>query len=313
MVTVASNIVVAQLETASEIAKVDYGEFATQIIDEVKKRGLTDVAATLQENKQVLEAWLTLDSEDTSKGLHEMLQKEVTAWTFGFDVVKKTDTQYKNLATIIEWAVSNTISLSELENILLGVAHYYDGSVQYLTEERVKKIFGDKYWGFIKECGELYENNQEIVEINGVKEVQYYTGGASLIWSEAKNDSTRAKVNKRYYWSVVLNDLKVLKKAAVNQGSNSQEEMAELGARLIPDLATYFKDNAHSTEIRKGAVTGVGSVGNIQIQNMIMYSILVVQSLILFISYIKRLFYVILLAMMAPVVVVFDFFQKFGK
>ena len=46
---------------------------------------------------------------------------------------------------------------------------------------------------------------------------------------------------------------------------------------------------------------------------MIMYAILVAQSLILFIAYVKRLFYVILLAMMAPVVVVFDFFQKFGR
>ena len=71
--------------------------------------------------------------------------------------------------------------------------------------------------------------------------------------------------------------------------------------------------NSYSKKVRDDNISGVTNGDNIQIQNMIMYSILVGQSVILFISYIKRLFYVILLAMMAPVVVVFDFFKKFGK
>ena len=44
-----------------------------------------------------------------------------------------------------------------------------------------------------------------------------------------------------------------------------------------------------------------------------MYAILVAQSLILFISYIKRLFYVIVLGLMSPAVVAYDFFKRFGK
>lgn len=47
------------------------------------------------------------------------------------------------------------------------------------------------------------------------------------------------------------------------------------------------------------------------IQGALMYAILVAQSLIFFIAYAKRLFYVIILILVAPVVVVYDFFTKF--
>lgn len=78
----------------------------------------------------------------------------------------------------------------------------------------------------------------------------------------------------------------------------------------INNLAKYFKTYAYSTSI--------GNTASIvktepSISNQIMYAILVVQSIMLFVSYLKRLFYVMLLSMMAPFVVVMDFFQKFGK
>jgi len=49
------------------------------------------------------------------------------------------------------------------------------------------------------------------------------------------------------------------------------------------------------------------------IQGALLYAILVAQSLIFFISYAKRLFYVIILILMAPVIVVYDFFTKFSS
>lgn len=76
---------------------------------------------------------------------------------------------------------------------------------------------------------------------------------------------------------------------------------------IITNLASYFKDAAWSME--EGAWQPNKSV----IQNALMYAILVVQSLIFFIAYTKRLFYVVMLILMAPIVVVFDFFTKFGK
>lgn len=76
---------------------------------------------------------------------------------------------------------------------------------------------------------------------------------------------------------------------------------------VVTNLATYFKQTAYTT-------SATGWVANKSvIQNALMYAILVAQSLIFFIAYTKRLFYVIMLILMAPVVVVMDFFTKFSK
>ncbi len=94
---------------------------------------------------------------------------------------------------------------------------------------------------------------------------------------------------------------------------------------LISDLAGYFKYNTwvytlnnkniasidkETDEDLKDATKGIIKMDKAIIQNALLYAIIVVQSLILFIAYIKRMFYVIILAIMAPVVVVFDFFNK---
>lgn len=76
---------------------------------------------------------------------------------------------------------------------------------------------------------------------------------------------------------------------------------------IISNLAMYFKDTSFTT-------SETGWVANrAVVQNAIMYVLLVSYSLVFFISYTKRLFYVIMLILMAPIVVVFDFFMKFGK
>ena len=82
----------------------------------------------------------------------------------------------------------------------------------------------------------------------------------------------------------------------VNKGQSSTS--------LIANLAQYFKEVAWTT--------GENSwkTDKVVIQNALMYAILVVQSFIFLIAYIKRLFYVVILAMMAPAVVVYDFFNK---
>lgn len=117
-------------------------------------------------------------------------------------------------------------------------------------------------------------------------------------------------IKTTFYWSDVIDDMIVLKSAS---NTSSGEEIAGSGQhiRIISDLASYFRENSHE-KVRELA-TGTKDGKKIYIQNMIMYAVLVAQSLILFISYIKRLFYVIMLAMIAPIVVVVDFFQKFGK
>lgn len=76
---------------------------------------------------------------------------------------------------------------------------------------------------------------------------------------------------------------------------------------IIYNLASYFKETAF--EVSETGWKRNKSV----VQNAIMYVLLVSYSVVFFISYTKRLFYVIMLILMAPIVVVFDFFLKFGR
>ncbi len=118
---------------------------------------------------------------------------------------------------------------------------------------------------------------------------------------------------ENFYWTEVFDDLIELKSAS---DTNSGKYVSGSGKRprLLSDLATYFRNNAYEVKIDKYNQTGIAHDTNkAKVQNMLMYTILVMQSLVLFIAYIKRLFYVVILGMMGPIVVVFDFFQKFGK
>lgn len=87
--------------------------------------------------------------------------------------------------------------------------------------------------------------------------------------------------------------------------SHEEGEESMSSTSLIYNLASYFKTNSWG-------VAGGGGWGTTKVvlQNAIMYAILVVQSFIFLIAYIKRLFFVVILAMMAPAVVVYDFFNK---
>lgn len=102
----------------------------------------------------------------------------------------------------------------------------------------------------------------------------------------------------------VIADLREIVKIVKEESSGLERRVS-----FIDNLAKYFKRFSHETLIANNKLVK----GNPIIANQIMYAILVVQSIMLLIAYIKRLFYVLLLSMLAPLVVVVDFFQKFGK
>ncbi len=119
-----------------------------------------------------------------------------------------------------------------------------------------------------------------------------------------------------FAWSTVLNQLIQLKSYSPKAYKNQSGGDVNAGkiSHLITDLSAYFKTNAYERNMEdERLITAATKTGNIYPQNMLMFTILTVQSIILLIAYIKRLFYVVLLGLMAPVVVVFDFFQRFGK
>lgn len=80
--------------------------------------------------------------------------------------------------------------------------------------------------------------------------------------------------------------------------------------QIITDMATFFKESAWTYETDKdGNVTG-WTASKINYEGAFLYVIFFVQSLAFFIAYIKRFFYVVILALLAPAVILYDFFVK---
>lgn len=75
---------------------------------------------------------------------------------------------------------------------------------------------------------------------------------------------------------------------------------------FISDLGNYFKESAWYTDVENGG----WSPSEVSIVAAILYAMFVFQSLMFFIAYFKRLFYVVILAIIAPFVVIYDFFIK---
>lgn len=87
---------------------------------------------------------------------------------------------------------------------------------------------------------------------------------------------------------------------------------------IIANLGQFFKQSAYvytteevetGTGDKKEVVTG-WRASKVSVTGALLYAIFLFQSCMYFITYVKRLFFVIMLAMFGPLVVIYDFFMK---
>lgn len=97
-------------------------------------------------------------------------------------------------------------------------------------------------------------------------------------------------------------------KTAVNTSAND----------IIANLGAFFKQSAYvyTTETKttdeggeKTKITG-WRASKLSVTGALLYGIFIFQSCMYLIMYVKRLFYVIMLSMFGPIVVIYDFFMK---
>lgn len=75
-------------------------------------------------------------------------------------------------------------------------------------------------------------------------------------------------------------------------------------------MGEYFKQAAWTYEKdEEGVMTG-WSPSQLSLQGALMYAIFIVQSMLYFFAYIKRFFFVTILALLAPAIVIYDFLGK---
>lgn len=90
----------------------------------------------------------------------------------------------------------------------------------------------------------------------------------------------------------------------VDLGSNNPSKSSNVITAPISKLANFFKYSSYNVGENSIKAKNVNPVF------CFLYTIFVFQSLLYFFSYIKRFFYIIVLAIMAPIVVVYDFVSK---
>lgn len=182
-------------------------------------------------------------------------------------------------------------------------SHYYDGLVvdaesatlkKKGSERQVTRLFVDAYSLTHKIS---FDENGNKSSSDAMLGYTFYKAQLNIYDSLSNSERTTENYNKTRHqlYTIFCN---IVEQYVLNESSD---------VSVIYNLATYFKETSFST-----SETG-WKASKAVVQNAIMYVLLVCYSLVFFISYTKRLFYVIMLILMAPIVVVFDFFLKFGK
>lgn len=75
---------------------------------------------------------------------------------------------------------------------------------------------------------------------------------------------------------------------------------------FLSEMGEYFKNTAYYVDLENGE----WAPDTINVISAVLYAIFVIQSLIIFIAYIKRFFFVVILSMFGPIVVIADYVSK---
>lgn len=105
---------------------------------------------------------------------------------------------------------------------------------------------------------------------------------------------------------------------AIYDAALGQSSLSSSAQDIIANLGAFFKKSAYvyKTETttdengdEKEVVTG-WRASEVSVTGALLYGIFIFQSLVYLIMYVKRLFYVMMLSMFGPIVVIYDFFIK---
>ena len=95
-----------------------------------------------------------------------------------------------------------------------------------------------------------------------------------------------------------------------NNMNNSTTTAATSDSPLV-SMGENFKNSAIPDEFKESGFIGkLNNLDKINVTEAILYTVLVIQSLMFLFAYLKRFFYVVILGVISPFVVVYDFLTK---
>lgn len=352
LVKVASDMASDAIASAGTVVQIQASETAKELIDSVKSWDSTK-GTYLEQHQSIVTKWISLPSKDSGKGIHNIMKNEDISWDRAisdndqknnlYEAIKwvintcpdvatlkkiRSRTFYGQVsgtseASMLLQADYNTLKLASLKANLLpsGNADIINTATKDYSAGKSSNVCDDSHVG--EDIYATKSNGDKGDWLTDTTKIEAFgiTCGSpfSVVYSGTNYAGGIIKTaadNWNFY--SVISDLIALKQQAVNEaalaspGGGAAPGASTSGA-IITELATYFKETSFDMELRGTDITGTKDSDNVNLSNAIMYAILVAQSLILFIAYIKRLFYVVILGLISPAVVAYDFFKRFGK
>lgn len=149
-------------------------------------------------------------------------------------------------------------------------------------------------------------------------------GGVSTLGFSNFMSGTLNSIEENQIYNILINNENVKKNFARNRVKvDSWIISGATGVKssttdIIANLGQFFKQSAYvytTEEVQTGSgdkkevVTG-WRASKVSVTGALLYAIFLFQSCMYFITYVKRLFFVIMLSMFGPIVVIYDFFMK---
>lgn len=127
--------------------------------------------------------------------------------------------------------------------------------------------------------------------------------------SELENSVSKAAIQEMVNTRLKVDGF-VISAATGNEASSTTDIIANLG-NFFKQSAYVYTTKAKTTDDagEETVVTG-WRASKVSVTGALLYAIFIFQSMMYLITYVKRLFYVIMLSMFGPIVVIYDFFIK---
>ena len=201
------------------------------------------------------------------------------------------------------------------EDLVWQVQNYVGGDYFEAHEQEILHLDEEGDGFGVEEMIEIMKNNGEVVPdynsytdqqlLDLLREYEEKMGRAVLSntledYEKVQSDTIASYGSDSIGAIAMQYCLKALRGELDLEGENAKNN------NLISNLGEYFKRTAWSV----GVDNGGWAPTQISIISAILYTIFVFQSAGFFVSYVKRLFLVVALAVLAPIVVIYDFFMK---
>lgn len=195
---------------------------------------------------------------------------------FGWDNKSAVDTVMEHVNI-----VKNDSKIAEYKSILESYSKNPEDYEKFLPESLIKEALKEESDGKLGDSGNIEQ------------------------WK--KTDPSGYKKACKKMARQYLELLRVLVTANSIYHGNEESITADT---LIARMGEYFKESAWVYETDEDGVETGWSATQVSLQGALLYAIFVVQSMLYFIAYLKRFFFVTILALLAPAIVIYDFLGK---